>query len=94
MNLSSDNFQSSLQALKPSITEYRWMIKLLRARANKVGYFPARTYKILQRFASPAKPYFIGTTKSGIKYLGDYRDEYSLAWEVFDVYDEDMMQFL
>lgn len=94
MNLSSANFQRSLETLKPAITDYRWMIKLLRARANKMGYFPARTYQILQRFCSSARPYFIGTTKSGIKYLGDYRDEYSLAWEVFDVYDEDMMQFL
>jgi hypothetical protein len=43
MNLSSDDYQRSLQALKPSITDYRWMIKLLRARANKMGYFPKRT---------------------------------------------------
>ena len=70
------------------------MIKLLRARVSKVGYFPLRTYQILQRFCNPARPYFIGTTRSGIKYLGDFRDEYSLAWETFDVYDEDMMDFL
>jgi FkbM family methyltransferase len=94
MNLSPDDYQRSLQALKPSISDYRWMIKLLRARANKMGYFPARTFQILKRFCSPTRPYFIGTTKSGVKYLGDYRDEYSLTWEVFDGFEEDLMHFL
>lgn len=70
------------------------MIKLLRARANKMGYFPARTYQILKRFASASRPYFVGTTKSGVKYLGDYRDEYSLSWEVLENYDDDLMRFL
>lgn len=94
MNLTSENYQDALKAFNPTINDYRWMIKLLRARANKMGYFPARTYQILQRFANVSKPYFVGKTKSGIKYLGDYRDEYSLAWEVFDVYDDEMMRFL
>ncbi len=94
MNLSPDDYRQSLKSLKPSISNYRWMIKLLRARARKMGYFPARTYQILKRFCNPSRPYFIGSTKSGIKFMGDYRDEYSLAWEVFDVYDDDMMRFL
>ncbi|MCW3055585.1 MAG: hypothetical protein JWN14_4755 [Chthonomonadales bacterium] len=94
MNLSSDNYQLSLKTMKPSINDYGWMIKLLRARAKKMGYFPARTYQLLQRFCNPARPYFIGSTKSGVKFLGDYRDEYSLSWEVFDSYDDDLMRFL
>ncbi len=94
MTLASLNPAESLAQLKPRIGSYDWMIAVLKARTRSKGYFPSRTYQMLQRFANPAKPFFIGTTRDGIKYLGDYRDEYSLSWMAFEAFDEDIIGFL
>ncbi len=94
MELSSSDCQKALDELQPRIANYRWMIALLRSRIRQSGRFPSRVYTILKRFANSKRPYFIGTTPQGIHYVGDYRDEYSLAWSAFDDYDDDLVQFL
>ncbi len=94
MELTASDCHKVLNDLQPRIKNYNWMIAVLRQRIRQVGYFPSRVYSLLQKFADPKRPYFIGTTPQGIRYLGDYRDEYSLAWSTFDHYDDEVVQFL
>ncbi|MCW3099424.1 MAG: fkbM [Chthonomonadaceae bacterium] len=94
MELTSSDYHKALNELQPRVTNYGWMISLLRARIRQVGYFPLRIYRLLKKFANPNRPYFIGTTPQGIRYVGDYRDEYSLSWSAYDHYDHEIVQFL
>ena len=70
------------------------MFKLLRAKAKKKGGFPWKLYPRLKRFGNPNKPYFIGSTPDGIRYLGDYRDFPSVAHMAIPEVNQEVMAFL
>jgi len=88
------HFQQYYNELMPKISDYSWMWNLLRRRAQKTGWFPRRLHAVIQRFGNPAKPYFVGQTSDGIRFLGDYRDEYSATCEVCPDYDGLLLRFM
>jgi FkbM family methyltransferase len=95
MILGPDDFTRSLNTLRPLIGNYGWMLRLLSARARATGgWFPRRLHQIVRRFGNPRRPYFIGTTGDGLKFLGDYRDTYSVICEVCPGYDDDVIDFV
>ena len=86
------NPQQCLEDLRPQIANYDWMWRILRARVAvrrvlsskpaKSGDFPCWWHIALSRLANPRRPYFIGVTCSGLRFVGDQRDLESAMWAV------------
>jgi FkbM family methyltransferase len=77
--LGPQDFQRYLDELRPGVSNYEWMWPLLRARFKQNGWFPRRLHSVIKRFGNPKKPYFIGQTPDGLRFLGDYRDVNAVA---------------
>jgi FkbM family methyltransferase len=88
------DFRRCLEELRPKIGRYGWLFTLLRLRARQKGYFPDRTYRMLLKATDKDRPYFIGQTPSGIRYLGDVRDEYSVWFSIFPERDAALLRLL
>lgn len=71
-------FDAHLEAFRPQIGHYGVLWRLLRLRAKQTGFPPRKMYPLMRRFFRPNKPYFVGTQKDGLRFLGDYRDRYSV----------------
>jgi FkbM family methyltransferase len=94
MEISAPDFQRHLDALTPQIGNYEWMWRLLRARARRHGWFPRKLYALLKRFANPRRPYFLGETGEGVRFLGDCRDTYAACCAVLPDYDTPLIRFI
>ena len=94
MRLNSINAQDALQLLKPQIGNYNWMWNILRLYARKQNNFPCKFYERLKRLGNPNKPYFIGETGSGIRFLGDYRDFPSVSHAIWPDWNNNLSRFM
>ncbi len=93
--LTATQFKQSLNELQPFIGNYGWLWTILRWRASlHGGMFPERAYNALKRFGNPNKPYFIGTTTAGVKFVGDYRDLYSVLLVVDPTFHLNFVKFI
>src|SRR5688500_916543 len=80
-----------LDEIMPQVGDYRWIWSILRSRPVRPRY--TRVYAALQRFIDPQKPYFIGETGSGVRFLGDCRDSYSIDCVIEPDYDDTILNF-
>ncbi len=94
MELGPAEFQRHLEELRPRIGRYRFLLALLRFRCRQAGRFPERLHRLLLRFLDARRPYFVGVTADGTKYLGDFRDISSLVWQVEENHDDALLRFL
>lgn len=96
--LRAGDFQACLDAFMPRVRNYDWAWKILRARAavhtDGPHLIPRRIFSVLKRFMDPKRPYFIGTTAAGVRFLGDYRDRYAVNCAVWPDYDGPMIRFM
>ncbi len=74
MQLLPADFRYCLAELQPWIGYYGWMWTVLRARRRRTGTFSNDAHSALRRFGNPRRPYFVGTTRFGVRFVGDYRD--------------------
>src|SRR5258708_684152 len=88
------DIEHCLKTVQPLIASYGWMIALLRLAAKRHGLVPARVYRFLKRFANPKRPYFIGKTHTGVTFVGDIFDEYSISWAVRPAFEEKILNML
>lgn len=88
-----DDFARAWQDLSPQVGNYGWMWRILRVRARQTGgYLPQKMHRSLCRFAR--KPYFIGKTPDGIRYLGKVSDSYAAICATFAHTEESLTRFL
>ncbi|RTL45820.1 MAG: FkbM family methyltransferase [Candidatus Melainabacteria bacterium] len=93
--LTPDSYKQCLAEIEPFIANYNWLWKVLRWRAGlHGGMFPERAYAALKPFGNQKKPYFIGTTTAGVKFVGDYRDLYSVLLVVDPSFHLDFVKFI
>lgn len=86
---------AALAGLMPRVGNYDWAWRLLRRRARcNGGWVPERLLSLFRAWAGRSKPYFIGTTAGGLRYLGDVRDMYSVVLAVLPDYDAAVAGFL
>ena len=74
--------------------DYRWMWRILKARARQTGHSPRKLYPLLRRFCNPKRPYFVGETLGGVAFLGNYLDRYSIDRMVSPHFDRSLVDFL
>jgi len=77
-----------LKTLRSMSGNYGWLLRLLRRRQERSGHFPNRLHKILLRCVPKRRPYFIGETRHGVRFLGDIREYDSVHWAVGAQSDE------
>lgn len=94
MEITPHQFDSCLNELQPQIGDYEWMWRLLRVRTRKTGWFPRKMHRLILRLGNPKKPYFIAETCDGVKFVGDYRDEYAATCAVCPAYDRQVINFI
>ncbi len=93
--LTADRFNKCLQKIQPQLANYDWLWSILRWRAQlHGGMFPERAYRLLKRFGNANKPYFISTTTAGVKFVGDYRDLYSVLLVVDPNFHLNFVKFI
>ncbi len=89
----TDDFARAWQELSPQVGNYEWLWRILRVRTKQTGKFlPQKLHRTLCRFAH--KPYFIGTTPDGIKYLGKVSDSYAAICATFAHTEDNLTRFL
>ena len=86
--------QRAFEAVRGKIGNYSNFLALLRARAHRVGGMPFKLHDLLKRFVNPNKPYFIGETSDGTKFLGDFRERHAVLTAVFPDHDSFLPKFV
>lgn len=87
------DFHESLAQLQPQIGSYKWMWLALRLWSRYRGGFAwgmHRRIKALQM----NRPYFIGRTGEGTRYLGDHRDLYTAYFATFPDNEAGLLRFM
>ena len=70
--------QRHLEEFAASEGHYDLWFKLFRVRARQTGWAPRKLFPVMRRFTSSRRPYFRTRLASGVSFLGDIRDRYSL----------------
>jgi FkbM family methyltransferase len=96
MELGQVDFKRALEELRPQFGNYRWALAILgrQYRKHATGGFPYRVYPMLKRFFNLKKPYFIGQTGNGIRFVGDIRDDYSILSAIDPQLDRLITEFM
>jgi FkbM family methyltransferase len=93
--LALSDLKADLAEVNAKLGNYEWMWMIMRSRARKHGgMFPERAFKFLRKFGNPNKPYFIGTNYDGTKFVGDYRDLYSVLLVVDPAFNRSFIDFI
>lgn len=93
MEISREMFDSYLAEFTPQIGHYGWAFALLRRQFRKHGScgFPYRAFSALRPFFRKGKPFFIGHTGDGVKFLGDWRDSYAVLSTLIERCDAELV---
>lgn len=71
------DFERAAAELLPKTKSYEWAFRILRQAQVHGEQFAHRRERLLKRFVSRRKPYFVFQTSDGLRLMGDYRDRYS-----------------
>lgn len=88
------DFEDCLRQAMPQVGNHDWKWTVLRARARAGRQLPWKLYRVLRRLGSQRKPYFIGQSHRGTRYMGDFRDWYATMCAVFPDYDATIIKFM
>jgi len=92
--LNFEQCRACLDELQPRIGHYGWMLSVLRHRSKRSGGLPSRVLRWFRQISNRNRPYFIGVTEDGTRFVGDFWDDYSVAWAVQPGYDRHVVEFL
>lgn len=71
------DYERAAAELMPRTKSYEWAFRILRQAQIYGEEFALRREKILKRFVSRRKPYFVFYTSDGLRVVGDYRDRHA-----------------